>query len=528
MTTKIASPNPRRDRDFVNAANIFDEHKYPMFFHKIEFEKFRQIEGLTSEFKNPISVISGVNKSGKTTILLSIACSHYNFKRIDLSTGVLRRSKWGDVMKFSKFDQQNEDWTYHVEYRVGNKPVIRKGGQRKHLTSKWNGVAKKESQIGVDKGDKGRTVVLVDLERILPSRMLSVSNVNKIRKITQETPLDKAAEKKSYLSYIFESDYGISSLSRFADKEVYSFESNNCQYTSFNTASGEDVLTRIISDVVDADKSSLILIEEIEVGLHPKIQRRLMDVIFHESQLNKKQFIITTHSPTILSSVDPSSRIFIESSNNEYRSIQGISVNQALSRMDSYSYPLFNLFVEDEESKKIVIKAIKEINREKKHLNVPDLINIVVSGSADNTYANFQSHIRTFKSKRLECGHACILDGDMRKEKRNSGEEKYPEEDGLFFLYSSDSPELFLTKEYLKKHSNSKLDYHVKSSDPHILFFKMVEEKLCSDSDEAFEKCWECFIDTQDGRDFMSELVDFLLKQYEKWKNPSNKNQVMA
>ena len=73
--------NPNSDRNFVNTVNITDVTKYPLFFDKIKFEKFRHIENLEVSFNNPISVISGTNKSGKTTILLSIACSHYNFKR---------------------------------------------------------------------------------------------------------------------------------------------------------------------------------------------------------------------------------------------------------------------------------------------------------------------------------------------------------------------------------------------------------------------------------------------------------------
>ena len=39
----------------------------------------------------------------------------------------------------------------------------------------------------------------------------------------------------------------------------------------------------MLLDIVEAPNNSLILIEEIEEGLHPKIQRRLMDVVFHES-----------------------------------------------------------------------------------------------------------------------------------------------------------------------------------------------------------------------------------------------------
>ena len=51
------------------------------------------------------------------------------------------------------------------------------------------------------------------------------------------------------------------------------------------------------------------------MGLHPKIQRRLMDVIRNVSRNDNKQFIMTPHSGTILDSVCLSSRIFIEKNN---------------------------------------------------------------------------------------------------------------------------------------------------------------------------------------------------------------------
>ena len=110
--------NPNSDKDHVNgySANPLENqvNMYPQFFSRIEFETFRHIQNLSVEFKNPITVISGSNKSGKTSILLAIACSHYNFHKKDYSNGNFKRTTWGDVMKFTNYDQQQVDWTYFV------------------------------------------------------------------------------------------------------------------------------------------------------------------------------------------------------------------------------------------------------------------------------------------------------------------------------------------------------------------------------------------------------------------------------
>ena len=47
-------------------------------------------------------------------------------------------------------------------------------------------------------------------------------------------------------------------------------------------------------------QNQIILIEEPEVHLHPKIQSRLMDLLLYSAYHNKNQFIIETHSENLL------------------------------------------------------------------------------------------------------------------------------------------------------------------------------------------------------------------------------------
>lgn len=501
--------NPNSDKTFINNCDIENEHIFPLFFKEIKFDVFRHIRDLRISFVNPITVISGSNKSGKTTILLSIACSHYNFKKRDSINGSIKRTKWGNVIKFTSADIQTEDWTYHVKYREGVKSLSKKG-QRKHLTNKWNGVAKKESQIGTptpSKPNGGRNVILIDLQRIIPVRNVSNSVFNKSR-YGGPTPLGNI--KNEYLSYILETTYSISSLVQVGDKEVFGFSNYN-HYSSYNSASGEDVLTRMISDIVDAENNSLILIEELEIGLHPKIQRRLMDIIYHESNKNKKQFVITTHSPVILSSVEPKSRVFITKIGDQFKAISNISINAALSKMDSYSYPLINIFVEDDVSELILEKVITGITANTIH-GFSNLVNIIIIGSADKTYNCFIAHRDTYENKKIACGFACVLDGDRRNLKKGGTNDlQYPPEKGLFFHSSNFAPEKMLLQKYINQQYNSTLEYHANHSNPHCLFQKMIEEGICSSKNEAFEVCWNAFSSTADGQTYIVELSEFLI-----------------
>ncbi len=105
-----------------------------------------------------------------------------------------------------------------------------------------------------------------------------------------------------------------------------------------------------------------------------------MDIIRNISRTEQKQFILTSHSPTILDSVTLSSRIFIEKDmNNKYKAIQNISVNAALSKMDSKSFPLLELFCEDIEAKKIIEKGINYVSEKYKINNFKELITIITT-----------------------------------------------------------------------------------------------------------------------------------------------------
>lgn len=83
---------------FSNADNSFTH-----FISRLYIKKFRHIKELEILFEHPVTVISGTNKIGKTSILLLLACSHYDFLRVDSTkpTNTLRRHTWKDVLQFT-------------------------------------------------------------------------------------------------------------------------------------------------------------------------------------------------------------------------------------------------------------------------------------------------------------------------------------------------------------------------------------------------------------------------------------------
>jgi hypothetical protein len=436
---------------------------------------------------------------------MAIACSYFNFDKKDISNGEWGRATWSKVVRFTNSDTQTEEWIYYIDFREGKRKITHKKGFRKEKTKKWGGIGKKEGQIGgkKKKGEESPHVCLIDLERITPSRHLKKTIYNKARKAKEVDFEDNDAIKK-YMSYIFEHSYSdIKILTESGDNQIFKYgNSANQNYSSFNTASGEDAITNLLTQILYMPEKSLILIDEIEVGLHPRIQRRLMDVIYHISLKQKKQFIITSHSYAIIDSVPQEARIFIDTSSDKSICRSALTTYETLTRMDSETFPVSSLFVEDDVSESIVKKAISELNDEDP--GFVRLIKVLPIGPANETFNYFKKR-KEIKEPFLP-KPACILDGDMREEYKDKDEEF------LFFHYSEEAPEKMLLRSYLDKYNNDTLKYHLENSDPHCLFQKMVETGISANKKEAFEKCFEAYRNSEDGGKHFDELKDFLKK----------------
>lgn len=506
--------NPNAARDAVNSYSAKNNAEkataYPLFFNMVKLDVFRHIRNLELRFIHPISVISGSNRSGKTSVLMTIACSHYNFDRKDVANGTWGRATWSHLVRFTNHDVQTEDWEYHIEYREGE---LTKDGRayRKHISKKWGGAGKKEKQIGKPTEghpDGGRHVCLIDLNRINPCRHLTSSAYNKAKRATV-MEMDNQNDINVYLSYILEYTYSIDKLVEAADNNVYRFYAGETyKYSSFNTASGEDVLVNLLGQILHMPEKSLILIDEVEIGLHPQIQRRLMDVLFIISQRQHKQFIITSHSYAVIDSVPQESRLFIQNNMGNFEAKAGLSTYETLTRMDSEAFPVSMVYVEDKESEQIVNNAIAEINSE--NHGFARLIKTVVIGSADDTYKYFKMRQRLDAIETLFSKAACVLDGDMQNMQDRNGNNEFPPEERLFFHYSNDAPEKMLVNSYLAVHPNQTMQYHVNNSNPHCLLEKMAETGLAADRQQAFNLCFNVYKSSTLGSEHFENLKQFL------------------
>ena len=83
------------------------------------------------------------------------------------------------------------------------------------------------------------------------------------------------------------------------------------KYSEFHMSSGERSILRISKDLSLLDRA-LVLIDEIEAGLHPHAQQLLMLELQRLALRRKLQIVVATHSPVVLASVPPEGRIVLE------------------------------------------------------------------------------------------------------------------------------------------------------------------------------------------------------------------------
>lgn len=86
------------------------------------------------------------------------------------------------------------------------------------------------------------------------------------------------------------------------NKEPYNFSQLSDGYSAILDIMSEIMMRMSIDSQISYDKSGIVLIDEIETHLHVKLQKHILPFLI--SYFPNIQFIVTTHSPFILTSVE--------------------------------------------------------------------------------------------------------------------------------------------------------------------------------------------------------------------------------
>lgn len=480
---------------------------YVHFLKRLKINSFRHISNIDIHFVHPVTVISGTNKIGKTSLLLLIACSFEKFMKVDSTSpaGIVREHNWCDVLTFTSHENTTHDYSYTLEWRVG---TDNRSGEGKRLASTraWSGLGKKSSDTSrLNAKIRDREVRFIDLERVLPGRSFSNALYRKANSATAERLNNEIEQAFSYVFGL--EDVELYEVGSHINKSCFLISYAGETYSSYNAASGEESVICLLKDIIECPANSLILIDEVEAGFHPSVQRKLADIIQYISWRDKKQFIITTHSPTLLSAFPGNSRRFIEKANGGYRTIERISHQAARSKMDALGYPLLHLYCEDDLAKFLISKILTKLTTEDPYFH--RLVDIIESGPIDQVKNDYERHKRNFPRYRNPVGYCAVFDGDHKDHPQYSNYFDNSTEKTLF-LYPYDAPEKFLVRAYLAANPNAELASSLQHSDHHSLFQQMVNLGLATDKSDARSACYTAFEASAEFTKHKEDLTEFL------------------
>jgi len=334
---------------------------------------FRGLNSLQLFFNYPITAIAGKNGAGKSTILALACCAFHN-----ASNGFKLPKRQKPYYTFSDFFVQHSDEVppqgVQVYYGIAhnnwkkdeNLPTgvgIALQVRKKVKDGKWNDYDTRLS----------RTVVFLGIERIVPHNERSQSR--SYSKVFKETP------KKGWEDKVMQAVGAILGKPydefRFLQHSKYTLpvvKSKGVSYSGFNMGAGENALFEIFSTLYSAGQGALLVIDEIELGLHAEAQRKFIEELKKACLEMQTQIICTTHSSEIFDCLPSDARFYIENVGSKTRITSGVSSDFAFSKMSAKNGLELDVLVEDDVAESILLAALPASIRSR--------VSIIIVGSA--------------------------------------------------------------------------------------------------------------------------------------------------
>jgi predicted ATPase len=252
---------------------------YGKYLLKISIAKARAFTDKAISFDFPVTALVGPNGGGKTTVLGAAACAYKTVKPS------LYFSKSG------KFDANMQNWRF--DYELIDQTIRQNDNVRRSATFtnyKW-------SREGLD-----RDVKIFGVSRTVPA-----TERKEMRRCVSgrfDVPADRIAKIEAAAAQ---------AVGRVLDKDVSAFSFVNVDsrgrvtllagttsdgkgYSEFHFGAGESSVIRMAIVLESVPENSLVLIEEIENGLHPVATVRMVEYLIELASRRKIQAIFTTHS----------------------------------------------------------------------------------------------------------------------------------------------------------------------------------------------------------------------------------------
>lgn len=273
---------------------------------KLNVENFRHIQNQTLEFGDKLTVITGQNSTGKSSLLGWIAQSCDFKQRYKTINSKPFYSRYSEIFHFCKENDYSKEYAVSLKYKENkNKEEETKLMKTRHTPKTEQG----PERYRVDFDKRGTAidfpVIYLGLRRLIPLATETNISQKEIELQTDEANLFSSLSKKILIIL----DKTISSEGiKSTNKDILAMKTE--RYSHLGNSAGQDNIGQIISALISFNRlkseqdddyhGGLLLIDEIDATLYAGSQIHLVDELYKFSRDNNIQVVFTTHSLEIL------------------------------------------------------------------------------------------------------------------------------------------------------------------------------------------------------------------------------------
>lgn len=349
MRSELKSWVAASDKSEIRQSQIIDlrrrvsDRTYRKYLYRINIKRLRGLKDADVKLEFPVTAIIGPNGSGKSTILGAAAL---------LSRDVKPRQFFA---RSGKYDQGMIGWfvQYYLVDGDAKAEITRSAGYPK---AKWSRTTVDDREVHVF--GVQRTVPANERKEFVEFQGGSFKG-DRLEKFSDEViaQVEKILGKPAseYLKILKASGKSTGGVSESAKSLLAGETADHESYSEFHFGAGEASVLRIISRIEQSANESLILIEEIENGLHPVAVSRLVEYLLDVARRKSCQVIFTTHSNDALRFL-PEDAVW---SCIDGRVRQGKLDVRSLRVLTGEIRPRMTIFVEDDVALTMAVSALR-------------------------------------------------------------------------------------------------------------------------------------------------------------------------